>query len=501
MKFTVKPTEVTKIEADVVAIFAEAGKSGFALTKEALSLDKALEGELSETAATEDFEGKPSETLLIHAHGKLAAKRVLLVGLGKLFDLKVKDLQKIGAVISRAAKKVAAKKIAVAVSPKLSEKFGPQKTVENLSIGLELGAYAFIKHKNSEAQRKEKIIDEVTFLFPANKLNSASAGLSRGSIISEAIIFARDLVNEPPSTTTPSYLADTAKELGKKYKNIEAEVLGKKEMAALGMNAMLAIARGSDEEPKFIKLSYRGGERKTVALVGKGITFDAGGLSLKSSSNMETMKLDMAGAAAILGIFKALAELKPKVNVVGLIAATENMPGPSAVKPGDIVKAMNGKSIEILNTDAEGRVILADALSYASLKVKPDALIDLATLTGACMVALGEDVAGIFSNDKKLSGELLTSAENAGEDLWEMPLVGEYKEMLKSPVADVQNVTKSHYGGAITAALFLEEFVSPGIPWAHIDIAGPAFAEKNSSLTPVGGTGFGVSLALAYLLG
>lgn len=501
MKFLVKPAEVTKIAADLVAVFAVAGKSdSFVMTSEAGLVDKALNGMLIEVGSTESFEGKIAETVQIHSHGQIPAKRILLVGLGKISELKTTDLQKAAAVIARLSKKVSAKKVAIAAPVELLEKFGPEKLGEGLVEGFELGAYSFIKHKSAECQKKEKIIDEVTILVSPNKLTSVDNGITRGQIISSAVTYARNLVNEPPSVTTPSYLAEEAKALVKGQQLFSCEVLGKSDMQKLGMNALLAIARGSDEEPKFIKLDYRGGGTKTICLVGKGITFDTGGLSLKPGEHMETMKLDMAGAAAILAIFKALSAFKPKINVVGLISASENMPGPHAIKPGDIVKAMNGKSIEILNTDAEGRVVLSDALAYAGLKVKPDMLIDLATLTGACMVALGEDVAGIFTNDKSLGEALKTSAEKSGEKIWELPLVAEYKELLKSPVADVKNISKSHYGGAITAALFLQEFVPAKTPWAHLDIAGPAFAEKDSALSPAGGTGYGVRLVLDWLL-
>jgi leucyl aminopeptidase len=265
------------------------------------------------------------------------------------------------------------------------------------------------------------------------------------------------------------------------------------------MGGLLGIAKGSDEDPKFIRLAYKGTGKKTIVLVGKGITFDSGGLSLKPDSGMETMKMDMAGAATVLGIFSALKTVKPAVNVVGLIAACENMPSGKAIKPGDVVTALNGKTIEIINTDAEGRVILADALSYASQFEKPDALIDLATLTGACMVALGEEIAGLFSNDKELAETLKTSAQKTGERVWEMPLVPEYRELIKGKVGDIKNSAGKKYGGAITAALFLENFVDPKIHWAHIDIAGPAFEEKGKPLTPYGGTGFGVRMLLDFI--
>ena len=484
MKFQAKLTDVTKIEADLLAVFA-AGE-------EAKKVDVAMGGMSSEVAGAEDFEAKQGNLLLIHTHGIIPAKRVVLVGLGKISELSVSDLQTIAAKIGRKAKEVAAKVVAIALPKDLPA----QVIVE----GLMLGTYTFSKHKSEEFRKKEKLIEEVIILTTPPKLNAVVSGISRGEMVSQAVTFARDLVNEPPSCTTPTHLADVSKKLVKGHANMSCEVFGPGEMKKLGMDAILGIARGSDEEPRFIKLVYKGGGGKTVCLVGKGITFDTGGLSLKDSKNMETMKLDMAGAAAILGVFSVLPILKPNINVVGLIAATENMPGPKAVKPGDVVRAMNGKTIEILNTDAEGRVVLADALSYAGLKVKPQVIMDMATLTGACMVALGEEIAGMFTDNETLASDLKNAAIDSGENIWALPLAKEYKELLKSDVADVKNISGTKYGGAINGALFLQEFAPVGIPWVHLDIAGPAWAEKDAPLTPKGGTGFGVRMILQWLL-
>lgn len=484
MKFQTKPTDATKIEADVLAVFAG--------SEDARKVNGALGGMLSEVAAAEDFEPKQGNLLLIHTHGKIPAKRVAIVGLGKISELTVADIQTIAAKIGRKAKEVSAKTLAISLPKEVSG----QSIVE----GLMFGTYTFSKHKSEEFRNKEKHIEEVILLTTPPKLNLVATGISQGETVSKAVTFARDLVNEPPSITTPTHLAEVAKKLVKGEASMSCEVFGSPEMKKLGMEAILGVARGSDEEPKFIKLSYKGGGGKTVCLVGKGITFDTGGLSLKPASGMETMKLDMAGAAAILGVFSVLSVLKPNVNVVGLIAATENMPGPKAVKPGDVVRAMNGKTIEILNTDAEGRVVLADALSYAGMKVKSDVIIDLATLTGACMVALGEEIAGMFTDDETLGKKLTDAALHSGESIWPLPIAKQYKDIVKSDVADVKNISGTKYGGAISGALFLAEFAPEGIPWAHLDIAGPAFAEKDAPLIPKGGTGFGVRMLLSYLL-
>lgn len=506
MKFQVKPTEVTKIEADLLSVFSTFAKAsqdkasnGFVLSDEAGKVDTVMDGMLTEVTVAEDFEAKQGNILLLHTHGKIAAKRVALIGLGNTTELTVSDLQTIAAKIGRKAKEVAAKRVAVSLPKELHDMFGVEHVSQAIVEGLMLGTYTFSRHKSEETQKKEKYVEEVVILTTPPRLNAVAAGIERGTVMAGAVSFARDLVNEPPSVTTPTHLADVAKKLVKGQTSMSCEVLTPGEMKALGMEAILGVARGSDEEPRFIKLQYSGGGRKTVCLVGKGITFDTGGLSLKDAKNMETMKLDMAGAAAILGVFSVLPILKPKVNVVGLIAATENMPGPKAVKPGDVVRAMNGKTIEILNTDAEGRVVLADALSYAGAKVKADVIVDLATLTGACMVALGEEIAGMFTDDYDLAKQLKDAAADAGENIWAMPLAKEYKELLKSDIADVKNISGSKYGGAINGALFLAEFAPVGIPWAHLDIAGPAFAEKDAPLTPKGGTGFGVRMILQYL--
>lgn len=311
------------------------------------------------------------------------------------------------------------------------------------------------------------------------------------------VLLARDLVNEPPSVTTARYLAEQAKRACR-GRGLSVEVWDKKKIQAMKLAGLLAVNRGSTEEPRFIIIRYRPPRaRKKVALIGKGITFDSGGLSLKPAKSMETMKLDMAGGAAIIGAMSRLPSLRPEIEVTGYIPTTDNLPSGSAQKPGDIIRYLNGKTMEVLNTDAEGRLILADALAFAA-KQKPDCMINLATLTGACVVALGNEVGGIFGNRQPLVDSLIRSAREAGEKLWQLPLVKEYREEIKSSVADIKNVGSSS-GGAITAALILQEFVAD-VPWAHLDIAGPAFAEKETSICPKGGTGFGVRTLLKFLL-
>ena len=496
-----KVTDAIKTETDMLAVFAFAGKTDGAIefSDEAKRVDTALGGMLAEVALAEKFTAKKNTLLLIHTHGKIPAKRVLITGAGHLKALTVSDWQTITASVVRRAKAIAAAAFALAIPRSILDGLGDQHAAWGAAVGLMLGDYTFLKHKNEETRNKEPSITDVLLLVHPSRLSAVARGVARGTIESRAVIFARDLVNEPPSVTTPTYLAEAAKAIARGSSHISCQVFGTSQIEKMGMGGLLGIARGSAEEPKFIHMTYRGSGRKTIALIGKGITFDTGGLSIKSSSGMETMKLDMAGAAAILGVFRVLAELKPNVNVVGLIAATENMPGSRAIKPGDVVRAMNGKTIEILNTDAEGRVILADALSYAAIRVKPDIVIDLATLTGACVVALGEDIAGLFSNTAELTKTIIEASRRSGEKIWELPLERGYRDMIKSAVADVKNSTKTRWAGAITAALFLSEFVPENLSWGHIDIAGPAFAEKGTPLTQTGGTGFGVLTILSLL--
>jgi leucyl aminopeptidase len=297
---------------------------------------------------------------------------------------------------------------------------------------------------------------------------------------------------------TPSQMAETAKEIAGKY-NVEIEVFDREDMEMMGMGALLGVARGSSQPPKLIILSYRGGEspEKTLGFLGKGITFDSGGISIKPSEGMADMKDDMAGAAAVMTAIGAIAQLKPKINVTAIIPATENLPSGTALKPGDVLKAMNGKTIEVISTDAEGRLILADALSYAQ-KLGLSSLIDLATLTGACRVALGLLYSGLFGNDQDLIDKVLRAAEITGEKMWHMPMPEEYKEQIKSEIADVKN-TGNRYGGAITAALFLAEFVD-NTPWVHIDIAGPRLSNKENGYIVKGATGFGVRTLIELAL-
>ncbi len=501
MQISISHTPNPKDTADTAVILAwkDSAKSEVVYSTHLSDLDGSLGKIVVDIANTEGFDAAVGKTFVVHTHGKIPARKVLVAGLGALSDVSVASLQKTGAAVARRLQDGKSVSAALYLDVSSVRSVAYDKVVQSVSEGLLLGSYTFTGHKTVGKDKEHSVVSCKLFTEKEQDENAAAA-LERAGIIASAVSYTRDLVNEPPSVTTPEYLASRAEELVKGKKDMSCEIYGKADLKKMKMGGILGIASGTEVEPKFIKLSYRGGGDRTIAIIGKGITFDTGGLSLKPAAAMETMKLDMAGAAAVLGVFFALGAVHPTVNVVGLISATENMPGPNAVKPGDIVTAMNGKTIEILNTDAEGRVVLADALSYAVSEVKPDVMIDLATLTGACVVALGEEVTGLFSNSQPLADSLIRAAKTSGESLWQMPLVDEYREQIKSKIADIKNIGAGRWGGAITAALFLQEFTSSDIPWAHLDIAGPAFAEKDMVISPYGGTGHGVRLLLSYIL-
>ncbi|RJR15225.1 leucyl aminopeptidase [Candidatus Microgenomates bacterium] len=487
MKTSVKSSKWTKIDAEAVVFFVSQDH----WQKEIAEVGSVLGKHLIEFAEQDGFSAKLGEHYAIPANGKLPFRSIVLIGLGKQGEVTSDRLRKAAAQVARYAKTTKKKTVALELSNGIAAHIHAEVIGQAIAEGIHLGAYQFNKYqKNTPSSVLEKVF---VLVNPAKLVNMVN-GISYGEIFAEGTMYARDLVNEPARVITPSYLAAQAKQLVKS--GIKVTILDKKEIAKLGMGAYLSVTQGSDEAPKFIKLEYRGGRRKIV-LAGKAITFDTGGHSLKSSQGMETMKIDMAGGASVLGVFKALPKLKPKVTVIGLIAACENMVGPKATKPGDIVTAMNGKTIEVLNTDAEGRLTLADVLSYA-VQEKPDAMVDLATLTGACVAALGEEIAGLFANNEDLAKKILTAGNETGEKIWQLPLERDYKPLLKSDIADLRNIAKSRYGGAITAALFLEEFVG-NVPWVHIDIAGPSYWEKDTSLIARGASGFGVRTILNWL--
>ncbi len=466
-------------------------------------IDKALDGEISKHISRKKFEGKLGEWLVVPLSGKIKARSIAVMGLGKREDFNTDIIRKIGGFMIKLAKTEKASSLVVTLSDighVARERHG--ESAQALTEGLLLGSYHFKAYKGAQDKKKkqEPELKVVTVMESDLRLYKMGLeGLNRGKFLAEAVRLARDLVNTPSSDMTPSRLAAEAKKLVRRGSGISCKLLDQKTMEKMGMRAALAVGRGSLHAPVGVHLVYRPAvSKKTVAIVGKAVSFDSGGLSLKPSEQMTTMKIDMAGAASVIGLFKALSEFKPKVMVHGIFLAVENMPSGSAYRPGDVVAAMDGTTIEILNTDAEGRVTLADALSYAK-RQKPDMIIDIATLTGACVVALGEEMAGLITGHEPLAEKLLSASKESGEPLWRLPLFAPYQKQIESKIADVKNVGNGFGGGAITAALFLKTFVGD-VPWAHLDIAGPSYNEKETRPDQVyGASGYGVRLMMKFL--
>ena len=450
-----------------------------------------IERDLKWSLEAEDFKGKDKQMSLLYVQGR-KEKRILLIGLGKKDDLTAESLRNSLAEAIKECQTLKCSKVNLLFPEKC--KIG--SLYQNVLEGVYLPNYFFHRLKKDSLKEDERtLVHELTLVGVEEDKDL----INKIDVIVTATHMVRDLVNNNADDETPQRLGIVAKELENISSNVKVTVFDKKRIEEEKMGLLLAVNRGSFRDPVFIIIEYMGDKisKDKTAIVGKGITYDSGGLSLKPTTNMYTMKSDMSGAAAVIGLVYAIAHLKLKKNVIGIIPATENSIGSRSYKPGDVYVGYSGKTVEIANTDAEGRLILADALSYTIDKIKPNRIIDIATLTGAISVALGDEIAGLFSNDKELAKNLKKASDNTGELIWDMPLFKEYKTKLKSDFADLKNVGDKS-GGAITAALFLQEFVKD-IPWAHLDIAGPAFYEKpkgyNSSLA----TGFGVRLLYDYL--
>ena len=453
-------------------------------------LDDDLDRFLAQCAKDEEFTGKEGQVLSLHTHGKLGARRIAAIGIGKSKDAE-RTLDQLRVAASRAvriAKATGAKTLAIAGADDGAAQ------IQALAEGASLGAYVFDRYKK---EKKPLKLARVELLVSGKAGRELAEAARLGSDIADAVCAARDLVNEPPARVTPRALAAAARKSAEEA-GLKCEVLGRAQIEKLGMNLFLGVARGSAEEPQLVRISYDPprGKEEAVALVGKAITFDSGGLSLKTAQGMEDMKTDMAGAAAVIAAMRLVGALKPPFPVRGYFGACENLPSGTAYKPGDVIVGKSGTSVEVLNTDAEGRLVLADVLAWA-VEEKPAAVVDVATLTGAILVALGPWTAGLFSNDDDLAGELLDAARASGEPVWRMPLPPEMEELIKSPVADLKN-TGGRYGGSINAALFLQHFVGK-VPWAHLDIAGPASLDKERGYNARGGTGAGVRLLAEWI--
>lgn len=454
-------------------------------------LDQKLFGTIQELINETEFKGKLSCRAVTRVGSNSTIRKVILVGLGKQEKLKVDTLRITGAAIARLAKKEKSKTLGISLPVVNGD---AQTTAAAITEGILLALHQDNRFKSDKEDKGSKL-ETVELLG----LGEQEKGINYAQQLAQGVILARELVNAPANAVTPISMAATAEEIASEC-GLVAEILEKEDCEKLGMGAFLGVGQASELPPKFIHLIYKpeGTPKRKVAIVGKGVTFDSGGLNIKGAgSGIETMKIDMGGAAATLGAAKAIGHIKPDVEVHFISAVTENMISGRALHPGDVITASNGKTIEVNNTDAEGRLTLADALVFAE-KLGVDAIIDLATLTGACVIALGDDIAGLWSTDATLTSEIKQAAEKAGEKFWEMPLEEKYLEGLKSPIADLKN-TGPRPGGSITAALFLKEFVKE-TPWAHLDIAGPVSADKENGVNNAGGTGFGVRTLVNWVL-
>lgn len=502
MKFILSEKPVSELKANLLVV--PVWENGSTIPDQITFAHGDLKKMIVETSKEEKFTGELEKSLFLPVSHVLPYQRLLLIGMGKQKDWDKERVRRFGAWAIKAAEKVSAPKIVFAL-----DYFGEldiQQITHALVEGAELGCYRFLKYKSAEKVEKLHLtpIEEIVLAgIPQKEHEDLVPHIRRAQLFAKATMFSRDLINEPASEMTPGRLLHVAQEIALKSDEIQLTYFDKDQARERGMNAFLAIAAGSSREPYFVHLHYspRSGQpRQKIAVVGKGITFDSGGLSLKPTEAMVDMKIDMSGAANVLGIFSVLCELQPEIEIDGIFPACENMPSGNAVKPGDVVRAMNGKSIEIVNTDAEGRVVLADALCY-TVTLDPAFIIDFATLTGASMISLGEEISAAFTNSRELYQNFLHAADEEGEKFWELPLVEDYKKKLESQIADMKNVADNRWGGAITAALFMQEFISEK-PWIHLDIAGPSGVWTQFNVVPYisqGGTGFGVRSFLNFL--
>lgn len=483
----------TKTDAIIVNLFEGVERPSGATG----AIDKALDGAITALIKQGELRGKFNEVSIIHSLGKVPARIVAVAGLGKQSEFTLDKIRMLSAELCRALRKLNCRRIATIVHGAGSGKIEPGAAVQAITEGSLLGLYTFRKHMTEDEENHE--VEELIILEKdRGKVAVLERGCYVGKIISEATNQARDWINEPANYMTPTDLAKVAQKIAKSN-GLGVTIMGREQMEKESMGSLLGVAKGSCQPPKLIVLTYKGNRssNSVMGFIGKGITFDSGGISIKPSENMAEMKGDMAGAAAAIAAITAIAQLKLKINIAAVIPATENLPGGSALRPGDILKANNGKTIEVVNTDAEGRLILADALAY-SVKRGFSPLLDVATLTGACHVALGDVCSGIFGNSQALIDRIVKAGANAGERLWQLPMYDEYKEQNKSDVADIKN-SGGRFGGAITAALFLAEFVGK-TEWAHIDIAGTSMTEKQHGYLVKGATGVCVRTLVNFAL-
>jgi leucyl aminopeptidase len=487
----IQATDRSKLDwsGDALAIGIFEGETE--ITGDLAQLNEKLAGLIKELIAEQEFEGKTGTSAVTRVGGNSSIRKIILVGLGKAEELKLDTLRNSAAAIARIAKKEKSKSLGISF-PTVND--DPAMSAEAIVEGIILPLHQDNRFKSKPEDKGAKL-ETVELLGMAGQ----EAAIARAEQICSGVILARELVASPANAITPVTLAETAQEIAAEC-GLEIEILEKEDCEKLNMGAYLGVAMASDLPPKFIHLTYKpqGTPRRKLAIIGKGLTFDSGGLNIKGAgSGIETMKMDMGGAAATLGAAKAIGQIKPDVEVHFISAATENMISGRAMHPGDILTASNGKTIEVNNTDAEGRLTLADALVFAE-KLEVDAIVDLATLTGACIIALGDNISGLWSTDESLAAQIKAAAELAGEKFWQMPLEEKYFDGLKSPIADMKN-TGPRAGGSITAALFLKEFVEK-TPWAHLDIAGPVWTDKENGVNNSGATGFPVRTLVHWVI-
>lgn len=495
MEIKVKKGALTKEAAELLVLSHYEGEP---LSEDAASVDKAIGGKLQEVVASDEFIGRYLQTLVVRTDRKIASPRILLIGLGKRSDMTLDRIRQAAGRAATQVREMGLSQFATQLHGKGLPRLSAHDLAQAMVEGILLGLYQFQLFKTDRKDLPKEIRDCTVVEPDEKKIVEIQMGALRGKLIAEAVNYVRDLCNTPSNIVTPSRLAEEAKRIGSEY-NMRVEVLERPDIERIGMGAFLAVAKGTVEPPKFIVLEYAGAKKgaRPVALVGKSVTFDSGGISLKPAENMEQMKYDMSGGATVLGVMKVAAQLKIPLNLVGLLPATDNMPSGTAIHPGDVVTTLSGKTVEIINTDAEGRLCLADALTYA-LRFNPMAVIDLATLTGAVVVALGSHAVGLMGSDPKLVSQIQEAGDKTGERVWPLPLWDDYFNQIKSEVADLKN-TGGRPGGTITAGLFLKQFVGEA-PWVHLDIAGTSWNTDGSRpYMPKGSTGLALRLLVQYL--
>ena len=494
MNVKIKHDPVDKAKADVLVV-PVSQNTPLPAKSPAAQLDAHLDGLISDYLDSGDFTAELNQTALLRTRGRIPAPRVLLVGLGKPEAFTADHLRQASASAATTVRKLGVATMSMLLP---ACDLSPTDMAQVITEGTLLGLYTLKTYKSPKPEDKDNL-RELHILDPDNQTQSAlSKGVKRGQILAEAVALARDLANSPGNDVNPLYLADTAKRIAKET-DLKCNILDKADMTKLKMGCLLGVAQGSEQPPVLITLEHNphGTSEAPIVLIGKGITFDSGGISIKPAANMEDMKMDMAGGAAVLGTMQALAKLNYPRRVIGMVPASENLPSGTAVKPGDILRAMSGKTVEVINTDAEGRLVLADAIAYAVETYKPERMIDLATLTGAVVVALGSEATGMMGTDDEMMERLRKAGDHSAERVWQLPLYEEYSKQIASEFADIKNVG-GREAGSIIGGAFLKEFVGE-TPWVHLDIAGTAWTTKGNPYVPKGATGVGIRLLVDAL--